>query len=101
MHQRSATDPFRILRMYDRGLLTLLGAMNDLVEVTAESPTAELIARIPVDGLGRLRELASAPADTEWISFGMNAEAARESLDRFNRGLDFWRAHFGIEEEAT
>jgi hypothetical protein len=95
MHQRLTTDPVRILRAYERGLLTSLGAATDLVEATLGPPTAELIARCPAEILDRIREWTRFPFYHELflnVAGPTDAVALEAERNRWLAGISFWKA---------
>ena len=93
----------RVLKMYARGTLATIPFVTELVLETVVPPTAEWVARLPAEAVGRIRVLVSAPK-TEWKV---------EQLERLRRdpepddqtelalwrtGLALWRAYFAIAE---
>jgi hypothetical protein len=106
MHQQMTTDELRVLQKYERGTLTLVGMVQELIEMTVEPPTAEFVGRLPTEATDRIRKCAAMPPDTEWFIVAScctadeeSWEAAkRESLGRWLRGLALWRAYFGFSE---
>jgi hypothetical protein len=84
-----ANTPEKLLSMYERGVLTFGELVGNIIPVTTDPPTAEFIARLPDGAEEGLRELASYPADTEWLG---------RRPDIWRRGLTLWREYFGIAD---
>jgi hypothetical protein len=100
VHQRVTTDPFRILSLYERGLLTLTAIANDLVEATVSPPTAELVARLPAEVGDLIRELVRMPFYNERFlkTDPLGGEEQRAEQERWLARVALWREHFGITD---
>jgi hypothetical protein len=105
MHQRLTADPFRTLQLYERGVLTLLGATDALIGAAITPPTAEFVTGCPAAILDRIRELTALPQGTDWLiiqcgTYPRDADpvaiepARRNELEQWLRGLSVWRRYF-------
>lgn len=97
----------RLLRLYERGLLTEVGLSIDLVLASGTPPTDELVARLPPGVVDHIRRFVTAPDD------GWNLVRVERSFrfpwvddeqterERWPRGLQCWRAYFSAEGGNT
>lgn len=102
-------DLDRLVRCYNREIITELELATYIVEATTERPTTEFVESLPQPARNHIREWASSKSG-EVGSCIVSADVLRdpdvwakyqqEQAQRWQQGLYFWRAYFDSEQNT-